>query len=69
MDCGESDILVLEFDHTKKEKDGDISYMVWRRSLKVIQEEITKCEVRCANCHRRKTHKEKDTNLWKYLND
>lgn len=65
IDCNESDIVVLEFDHKdKKLKFDSIAMMVRRKlSLKKIQEEIAKCEVRCANCHRRKTAKE--TNNWK----
>ena len=56
VDCGESDPLVLEFDHVRGEKSGNISVMVasglsWGR----IRREIEKCDVRCANCHRRKT--------------
>jgi hypothetical protein len=48
--------MVLEFDHVRGVKVRNISEMVrgkfsWRRIL----EEIEKCEVRCANCHRRKT--------------
>lgn len=61
VDCGESDILVLDFDHVK-EKKNDVSKLVMGRcSWKIILEEINKCEVRCANCHRRKTLKERDT--------
>lgn len=56
VDCGESDIIVLEFDHVRGDKIDSIAKMVARhRSLDVIQEEIGKCEVRCANCHRRVT--------------
>lgn len=56
VDCGESDPRVLEFDHVRGQKVGNISEMVgegwaWRR----IALEIEKCEMRCANCHRRKT--------------
>lgn len=55
VDCGEKDILVLEFDH-QRDKDKDISWMVrYHYSLDRIKKEIEKCEVRCANCHRRKT--------------
>lgn len=55
VDCGEDDIVVLEFDHLDDQK-GNISVMTsaglaWSTILK----EISKCEVRCANCHRRKT--------------
>lgn len=60
VDCGESDIVVLEFDHIDPlTKIKDVSYLartlfLWDK----IEEEINKCEVRCANCHRRKTHKQ-----------
>lgn len=56
IECGERDITVLEFDHidpaTKKIAVG---VMVGRRSWATILAEIDKCEVRCANCHRRRT--------------
>ena len=55
IDCNESDPVVLEFDHLR-DKDKDISNMMHQAfSLERIKEEIAKCEVRCANCHRRKT--------------
>jgi hypothetical protein len=60
VDCGESDVTVLEFDHSGKiPKFKAVSSLIRiRSSLKKIKEEITKCEVRCANCHRRKTAKD-----------
>jgi hypothetical protein len=58
VDCGESDPVVLEFDHLGDKKKC-ISYMVGMGySLKSIKEEVAKCEVRCANCHKRKTARE-----------
>ncbi len=54
IDCGENDPVVLEFDHTK-DKRMDVSSLVTYGSLKNIIKEIEKCEIRCANCHRRKT--------------
>lgn len=56
VDCGEADPVVLDFDHVRGVKQDNISQMVisltsWARIL----EEIGKCEVRCANCHRRRT--------------
>ena len=57
VDCGENDIVVLEFDHVRGEKRGVIS-VIKRSSLKSVKKEIEKCEVRCANCHRRKTAKQ-----------
>ncbi len=56
VDCGEADPVVLDFDHVRDIKHAAISAMVRdRRSMKSIWAEIAKCEVRCANCHRRKT--------------
>lgn len=53
IDCGETDPVILEFDH-RADKDCNISAMT-TLSLKRVREEIAKCDVRCANCHRRKT--------------
>lgn len=53
IDCGEDDIVVLDFDH-QGDKKYNVSEM-FARPLEVIAAEIAKCEVRCANCHRRKT--------------
>ena len=60
IDCGESDITVLEFDHTGKipKFKAVSSLMRYGFPLSKIKEEINRCEVRCANCHRRKTAKE-----------
>lgn len=65
VDCGETDILVLEFDHRdKSRKSGNVSRIIRSTgSLKQLIDEISKCDVRCANCHRRKTEKER--NSWK----
>jgi deoxycytidylate deaminase len=55
VDCGESDPVVLEFDHVR-EKRMDISLMVaGGYPCHLIEAEIAKCEVRCGNDHRRKT--------------
>lgn len=58
VDCGETELAVLHFDHLR-DKVEEISTM-WRRqrSWKTIELEIAKCEVRCANCHARKTARE-----------
>lgn len=58
VDCGETDPLVLELDHTR-DKDMAVSQAAHRGwSKKRLLEEIAKCVVRCANCHRRKTAKD-----------
>lgn len=54
VDCGERDIVVLEFDHLR-EKTANISKLVIYGTLEAIRAEIAKCDVVCANCHRRRT--------------
>lgn len=55
VDCGEKNPIVLEFDH-KKDKVDCVGEIARRNgSLKAVKDEIAKCEVRCANCHRIKT--------------
>lgn len=55
-DCGITDIRVLEFDHVRGEKKGNISVMIRNScSWATIEAEIAKCEVGCVNCHRIKT--------------
>lgn len=59
VDCGESDPIVLEFDHVRGCKIEAVAIMVQKNcSIARIKKEIEKCEVRCANCHRRKTSRE-----------
>jgi hypothetical protein len=53
-DCGESDPVVLEFDH-QSDKLFCISQGLRDRSWQSVLDEIAKCEVVCANCHRRRT--------------
>lgn len=58
VDCGEGDPVVLDFDHMR-DKVENISKMVsYQRPFKLIEAEIEKCQVRCANCHRRRTAKQ-----------
>lgn len=56
VDCGEKDPVVLDFDHVRGEKRTGVKRMLaGTYSLESVFEEIAKCEVRCANCHRRVT--------------
>jgi hypothetical protein len=54
VDCGERDPLVLEFDHLG-EKSFNISKGLRDHSWQAVLDEIDKCDVVCANCHRRRT--------------
>jgi len=56
VDCGETDPVVLEFDHSA-DKDFSISHGFLDKSWEQIVAEIAKCEVVCVNCHRRRTGK------------
>lgn len=61
VDCGETDPRLLEFDHVRGEKKAAVSQLAsGRYSIKTLQDEIDKCEVRCASCHRKKTYKDRD---------
>ena len=54
VDCGETDPLVLEFDHLRDKRFNIGSALPYRNWMSVLAE-IEKCEVVCANCHRRRT--------------
>ncbi|HEX6456793.1 MAG TPA: hypothetical protein VF009_09790 [Solirubrobacterales bacterium] len=56
VDCGEDDPIVLEFDHLRDKK-FPISKGLTDRNWQDVLDEIAKCEVVCANCHRRRTAK------------
>jgi 5-methylcytosine-specific restriction endonuclease McrA len=66
-DCGEMDPVVLELDHidpsTKDRRMNKYgrTAVPWRSlSVEHLQAELAKCEVVCANCHRRRTAKQFD---------
>ncbi len=57
IDCGNTDVRVLEFDHIKGNKRMDVTKMVSHAySWENIQKEIDKCEVVCSNCHKIRTY-------------
>lgn len=58
VDCGLSDPIVLEFDHRNpEEKYRDVSLLVQQGSIELLKTEVSKCDIVCANCHRRRTVK------------
>jgi L-lysine 2,3-aminomutase len=59
IDCGEADPIVLQFDHRNpKDKKKAVANLVRYYSTEVVGTEIAKCDVRCANCHIRRTGKQ-----------
>jgi hypothetical protein len=60
IDCGNKDWKVLEFDHQDQDtKSADVSRFYSNHySFKRIKEEIKKCDIRCANCHKIRTRKQ-----------
>ena len=55
-DCGESDPIVLEFDHRERALEvASVSRMMATSMSSTGLTEIAKCEIRRVNCHRRQT--------------
>lgn len=68
-DCGTKDVLVLEFDHARGVKLGNVNRLLNRGcSWKVILKEIRKCDIVCANCHKRRTYaRSADSYRWLWV--
>ena len=64
IDCGETDVLMLEFDHRHSKKFDISNGLLKKVPMHILRKEITKCDVRCSNHHSKKTHEEK--NSWRY---
>ena len=62
LDCGsEFPPEVMEFDHVRGKKSFTISQMyAFYKPWKVVQEELRKCDLVCANCHRIRTKRRKE---------
>ncbi len=57
--CEENHIACLEFHHLDPNtKDGNVGELARSLSTKRLLEEIKKCEILCANCHRKEHYKE-----------
>lgn len=56
VDCGNTfHPCAMDFDHINEDKINDVSNMIRLSSWAKILEEIAKCELVCANCHRVRT--------------
>ena len=64
VDCGESNVLALEFDHIHSKKFDIGNALNTSKGMKLVKAEMKKCVVRCSSCHRIKTHIERDT--WRF---
>jgi hypothetical protein len=60
QDCGKTyPYYVMDFDHKDPlQKKFTIATAADRRGLEDLLDEIQKCDVVCANCHRERTHKQ-----------
>jgi len=59
IDCGINNPVVLEFDHRDPStKLTEVGRMISSKRWPRVMTEIEKCDVRCINCHRRKTARE-----------
>jgi hypothetical protein len=58
IDCKEHyPYYVMDYDHRDETtKKNDVSSIANQLSLKMVKEEIAKCDLVCANCHRKRTH-------------
>lgn len=58
VDCGNNDIEVLQFDHVDRTtKSAAVSDLISSSPAK-LWAEVQKCEVRCANCHTKRTRRQ-----------
>lgn len=63
-DCGERDPTVLEFDHLR-DKDASVAALVRYGNWARVEAEVAKCDVVCANCHRRRTAMRSNDLRWR----
>ena len=59
VSCGESDPVVLEFDHIKGKNAAIARLVADGATIERLQSEIDLCQVLCRNCHARKTATER----------
>lgn len=56
-DCNKNfPYYVMDFDHIEETKSDIVSYLAKTGRIGALRQEIKKCEVVCANCHRERTH-------------
>ena len=56
VDCGETDLVVLDFDHVDPAlKDAEVGRLQFETGPDRLRREMDKCVIRCGNCHRLRT--------------
>ena len=59
MDCGvRYPCYVMDMDHVRGKKEFDLGLATWH-AIQAVRDEIPKCDVVCANCHRERTYQKK----------
>lgn len=69
VDCGEGDPVVLDFDHVRGAKLANVAELLPWAGWRKIESEISKCSVRCSNCHRRATARRACHYKWRRSRD
>ena len=70
VDCGETELSVLDFDHRDgSTKSATINELIRRADISRLRAEMEKCDVRCANDHRRKTARDFGYARWLAQNE
>lgn len=63
MDCGiQYPYFVMEYDHRDPlTKVGDVNRLLRIASMEAVYQEIEKCDLVCANCHKFRSHERRPT--------
>lgn len=65
QNCGISDSRVLDFDHIDPASKEMLISQRYNLPIGVLEEEVRKCQLLCANCHRIKTFESGGYDSWK----
>ena len=64
-DCGVTyPPYVMDFDHVRGDKLFTIGMSTQTKSKQQILDEAAKCDVVCANCHRKRTYERANPGVW-----
>jgi hypothetical protein len=71
VDCTESNVLVLQFDHVRGVKSFELGVMsvLVAKTLVEVAREVRKCDVRCANCHQLRSLTVRRTMKYKWVKE